>query len=158
MSNINSTETVRTIVADNPTAGRSQAAPTARVQSESGNDLPPTTLERDRRETQTAQRQVQRTEAAVQQLNDYVQSFQRDLEFSLDETSGRSVVRVVDTSTQELIRQIPNDVALRLARNLKENLQTYLQTELQTQAISELNTPKSGAGSSASLGLINTRI
>ena len=59
-----------------------------------------------------------RVERAVAKLNDYVQSFQRDLRFTVDEDLGRPIVRVIDRSTQEVIRQIPNDVTLRLARNL----------------------------------------
>ena len=58
-------------------------------------------------------------EQAVARLNDYVQSLQRDIVFSVDHDSGRSVVRVVERGTQEVIRQIPSEVALRLARNLQ---------------------------------------
>ena len=76
---------------------------------------------------------------AVAHLNDYVQSIQRDLHFYVDKASGRSVVTVVDQNTQEVVRQIPSDVALRLARNLKA------QQEAQPA-------PSEG------LGLIDTRI
>ena len=58
-------------------------------------------------------------EQAVARLNDYVQSLQRDIVFSVDHDSGRSVVRVVERGTQEVIRQIPSEVALRLARDLQ---------------------------------------
>lgn len=57
---------------------------------------------------------------AVAQLNDYAQSVRRELQFSIDNGTGRSVVRVVDRETQELIRQIPSDLALKLARQLDE--------------------------------------
>jgi flagellar protein FlaG len=60
--------------------------------------------------------------AAVAQINDYVQSVQRDLQFSFDDELGATVVRVIDRRSGELIRQIPNDVALDLARNLKEKM------------------------------------
>ena len=60
-------------------------------------------------------------EQAVARLNDYVQSLQRDIVFSIDQDSGRSVVRVVERGTQEVIRQIPSEVALRLARNLQNH-------------------------------------
>jgi len=55
---------------------------------------------------------------AVAQLNDYIQSVQRDLEFRLDEGSGRSVITVVDRNSQEVIRQIPTEVTLLLAQKL----------------------------------------
>ena len=59
--------------------------------------------------------------SAVTRLNDYVQSVQRDLEFSVDEASGHSVITVIDRNTQEVVRQLPDDVALELARNLQNN-------------------------------------
>ncbi|MFN3235440.1 MAG: flagellar protein FlaG [Pseudomonadales bacterium] len=55
---------------------------------------------------------------AVAQLNDYIQSVQRDLRFSLDEDSGRSVITVIDSQSNEVIRQIPEEVTLSLAQKL----------------------------------------
>ena len=57
---------------------------------------------------------------AVKQINDFVQDIQRDLEFSVDDDTGRTVIRVYDSKTDELIRQIPNEEVLELAKNLKE--------------------------------------
>src|SRR4051812_50194907 len=45
---------------------------------------------------------------AMTELNDYMQSHQRDLQFSLDEGTGATVVRVVDRTTQTVVRQIPS--------------------------------------------------
>lgn len=55
---------------------------------------------------------------AVAQLNDYIQSVQRDLRFTLDEDSGRSVITVIDSQSNEVIRQIPEEVTLSLAQKL----------------------------------------
>jgi len=60
-------------------------------------------------------------EEAVSQLNDYVQNVQRDLQFEVNSELGHTIVRVVDQQTQEVIRQIPDDVALRLAENLQQD-------------------------------------
>jgi flagellar protein FlaG len=57
---------------------------------------------------------------AVDKLNDFVQNLQRDLQFSIDEKSGEMVVKVIDTASQQVIRQIPSEDALKLARNLME--------------------------------------
>jgi len=83
--------------------------------------------------------------AAIADMNRYVQSIQRDLKFSIDESSGQSVVQVIDRSTQEVVRQIPSDVALRLARNLKLQQMRYA---------SDAGAVKSTAGDAA---LIDTR-
>lgn len=57
-------------------------------------------------------------EAAVAKLNDYIQSTKRDLKFEVDEDSGRTVITVFDSATQEVIRQIPPDVVKDLAQKL----------------------------------------
>jgi len=55
---------------------------------------------------------------AVKQLNSYVQSINRNLEFNIDNDSGQTVVKVIDSETDELIRQIPNEEALSIAKQL----------------------------------------
>jgi len=58
---------------------------------------------------------------AVSQLNDFVQNVQRDLQFEVDNELGQTIVKVVDQSTKEVIRQIPDELALRLAENLQQD-------------------------------------
>jgi flagellar protein FlaG len=65
--------------------------------------------------------QREQLDQAVSQLNDFVQSVQRDLQFEVNNDLGETIVKVVDQSTQELIRQIPNEVVVRLAENLQQN-------------------------------------
>ncbi|MGC4007646.1 MAG: flagellar protein FlaG [Pseudomonas sp.] len=57
---------------------------------------------------------------AVSKLREQAQSVQRNLEFSVDDASGETVVKVVASDTGEVIRQIPSEVALKLAESLKE--------------------------------------
>ncbi|WP_166263155.1 flagellar protein FlaG [Marinobacter caseinilyticus] len=68
-------------------------------------------------------REVQREQLndAVTRLNDFVQTVQRDLQFEVNNDSGKTIVRVVDQATDKVIRQIPDDVALRLAENLQQD-------------------------------------
>ncbi|WP_075185551.1 flagellar protein FlaG [Teredinibacter haidensis] len=60
-------------------------------------------------------------ETAVASINDYVQSIHRDLQFSVDEDLQQTVIKVVDGGSGELIRQIPEEVFLELARKLNED-------------------------------------
>lgn len=55
---------------------------------------------------------------AVSKLNEYVQKTQRDLDFKLDEDSGKTVIRVYDRHSEQLVRQIPNEQALEMAKRL----------------------------------------
>lgn len=52
---------------------------------------------------------------AVKQINDLLRDRQRELEFSIDEGSGRTVVKVIHSETGEVIRQLPPDVVLQVA-------------------------------------------
>ncbi len=55
---------------------------------------------------------------AVSKLNEFSQKTQRDLNFQIDEDSGRTVIRVYDRITAKLVRQIPDEAALELAKKL----------------------------------------
>lgn len=57
---------------------------------------------------------------AVQDLNQYAQSLRRDLHFSVDEESGETLVRVLDPESGEVIRQIPSEEVLSIARSLEK--------------------------------------
>lgn len=58
---------------------------------------------------------------AVSRLNDYVQNLRRDLQFSIDEETGHTVITVTDSATQEVIRQIPSEEALAIAHSLEKD-------------------------------------
>lgn len=57
-------------------------------------------------------------DSAVASMQNYAQSIKRNLDFHLDESSGRVVVQVVASDSGEVIRQIPSEEALELAANL----------------------------------------
>ncbi|RLK51021.1 flagellar protein FlaG [Alkalispirillum mobile] len=57
---------------------------------------------------------------AVDRINEFVQVVQRDLEFSIDEDTGRTVVKVFDSKNEELIRQFPPEEILAIAEQLEE--------------------------------------
>ncbi len=50
----------------------------------------------------------------------YFQQRQQHLSFSVDETSGRMVVSVIDSTTAEVIRQIPNEEMLVISRRMRQ--------------------------------------
>ena len=61
-----------------------------------------------------------RIKEAVARLNDYVQQAERKLNFQVDKEAGITVIRVFDKQSDELIRQIPNEDAVSLARKLNQ--------------------------------------
>lgn len=63
---------------------------------------------------------AQHVQQAAQQIQKFLTDSQRSLEFQIDEASGISVVKVRDTSTGDVIRQIPNEETVKLAQILKD--------------------------------------
>ncbi|WP_339844745.1 flagellar protein FlaG [uncultured Halopseudomonas sp.] len=59
-------------------------------------------------------------EAAVSDMQNFVQSVQRDINFNVDDSSGRVVINVTEATSGDVIRQIPSEEALRLSENLSE--------------------------------------
>jgi flagellar protein FlaG len=63
---------------------------------------------------------------AVSQLNKSAQANSQGLEFSVDSDSKRTVVKVVDQTTKEVLRQIPTPEALEIAKALESKSSTGL--------------------------------
>lgn len=61
---------------------------------------------------------VEQVKQAVTNINKSLQSLSQDLEFSVDADSNRTIVKVVDQRTKEVIRQIPSEEALEIAKAL----------------------------------------
>ncbi|WP_426212044.1 flagellar protein FlaG [Pseudomonas sp. TWR2-1-1] len=59
-------------------------------------------------------------EKAVSDIQEFAQSNQRKLDFSIDDTTGVMVVKVIASDSGEVIRQLPSEVALKLAQNLAD--------------------------------------
>lgn len=59
-------------------------------------------------------------EQAVKDIQEFVQSTQRQLNFSIDDSTGQVVVKVVATDSGEVIRQLPSEAALKLAQSLSD--------------------------------------
>ncbi|MFK0090816.1 flagellar protein FlaG [Pseudomonas sp. NPDC090755] len=57
---------------------------------------------------------------AVSDIREFVQASQRKLDFSIDDSTGRVVVKVIATESGDVIRQIPSETALKLAQSLSE--------------------------------------
>ncbi len=57
--------------------------------------------------------------AAVEQLNNLVQDLRRELQFSVSEDSGRTIITVINKETEEVVRQIPPDEVLQVLEHLQ---------------------------------------
>lgn len=57
---------------------------------------------------------------AVNSINEAMKALSQGLEFSVDEESNRTIVKVVDQKTREVLRQIPSLEALAIAKALDQ--------------------------------------
>jgi len=59
-------------------------------------------------------------EQARASIERFVQSMKRELEFAVDDASGRTIITVRNKETGEIIRQIPSEEVIALARAYAE--------------------------------------
>lgn len=100
-------------------AGRSAPAEVPRNQQI---DVAPSGDEQAAKAATDEARDVSReqVESAVSTIQEFVQSVRRNVNFSVEDSSGRVVVKVTDASSGDVIRQIPSEEALQLAESLDE--------------------------------------
>jgi flagellar protein FlaG len=68
----------------------------------------------------------ERVSDTVDHLNELMQQSRRELHFSVDDNSGRTVIKVIDSATQELVRQIPPEQLLSLMHNFENDSSSLL--------------------------------
>lgn len=57
-------------------------------------------------------------ENAVSRIKDFIQPINDSIQFSLDDETGMTLVKVIDLETKEVLRQIPSEEALNIAKAL----------------------------------------
>lgn len=55
---------------------------------------------------------------SVKNLNDYMQQSHRALQFVLDKDSGMTIIKVLDSETNKVIRQIPSEEVVEMSKQL----------------------------------------
>jgi len=60
----------------------------------------------------------EKLEAATQSVRDFVEPINSNLEFSVDNDTGQLVVKIIDRATKEVIRQMPSEEMLAIAKAL----------------------------------------
>ena len=66
---------------------------------------------------------------AMHKLQQAIEPVANDLTFSVDEQSGKTVVRVVDSVTKELIRQIPSEEVMAMAHSIEQQAGMLVQAK-----------------------------
>ncbi|RKY85277.1 hypothetical protein DRQ09_07495 [candidate division KSB1 bacterium] len=59
-------------------------------------------------------------EKAVEELNQNIKIFNTKLSFSIDDKTGKTIIRISERDTNKVIREIPPEALLRVASKLNE--------------------------------------
>jgi len=94
------------------------ATPVAAAVSPTPAESLPSSIEAGKAQAESTTTDSSQLQKAVSKLNDYVQNLQRKLSFSVSAETGRTIIKVYDAETDELIRQIPPDETIRLAESI----------------------------------------
>ena len=60
---------------------------------------------------------------AIAELQDFVDGLGRSLSFRQDDSIDRSVITVLDTQTKKVVRQIPSEEVVAIARQIREDVE-----------------------------------
>lgn len=70
--------------------------------------------------------EVPKIESVTKQIDSFLRSIGRTINFRVDPGSGRTIVSVLDATTGEVIRQVPGEDALKLAQSIENSLSAFV--------------------------------
>ena len=62
---------------------------------------------------------LEKLQDAVEKMNELMQGGKRSLNFSVDDSTDKVVIKVMDLDTEEIVRQIPSEETLKFAEHLE---------------------------------------
>ncbi len=74
--------------------------------------------------------EIPKIESVTRQIDTFLRSTNRSLQFRVDDATGRTVVSIVDTETGEMIRQVPGEEVLRLAQRVEDSVGALLDEQV----------------------------
>ncbi|OKY24705.1 flagellar protein FlaG [Thalassotalea sp. PP2-459] len=70
-------------------------------------------------EAKTEEESNAEIKTALDEISEFMQLYNRNVNFSMDEESEKTVIKVFDTESNELIKQFPSDELIELAQKIK---------------------------------------
>lgn len=109
------TQGVREIQAANPRAARAPDFAVTNSEHETKGAAP-----KAGQETRSAKVSEKELDAMVQEMKDLAAQHNINLDFSVHKSTGETVIKVVDATTKEVVRQLPPEELLQLHETLEE--------------------------------------
>ncbi len=92
----------------------SQAGETQRPPSEPARAVTAVAVPDEQNSNET----IEQVRAAIEELRAQVRNVRRELDFHVDEDSGRTIITVLNAETGEVVRQIPPEETLQLIQDM----------------------------------------
>lgn len=86
----------------------------ARVTQNQGST--PVQIEQAVTQTEKIEASRQELEEAVKAVNDFLKPINNSIQFNLDDDTGKTIVKVIDLATKDVIRQFPSEEMLSIAK------------------------------------------
>ncbi|SIN75393.1 flagellar protein FlaG [Salinivibrio sp. ES.052] len=122
---LHSTHSDGTKIAKDVRVGRTQPDPVSQHQQaerrEARESMQQRRVEQSQRIEDNRQLQRKQLERLVERLDEFMSDFNKGLAFRLDEDTGRSIVTVYEMNSGDIIRQIPEQEMLELAKQLSQH-------------------------------------
>ncbi|MDR3432233.1 MAG: flagellar protein FlaG [Rouxiella aceris] len=114
-----------TLSSAEPITRQTKSATTTATIDVAGGVRPADTVTAQAVQAVATQNDTEKVKDSLQRVNSVVKAMGRELDFSVDDETHARVVKVVDTQTHEVIKQIPSEEVLRFAAAL-DHLQGLL--------------------------------
>ena len=114
ISSINSSNL--TGIATRPVAAEANTAEVRQAFAKQASSSTPVQTEQSVTQTQKTEANRQELEDAVKQVNDFLKPINNSIQFNLDDDTGRTIVKVIDLATKDVIRQFPSEEMLAIAK------------------------------------------
>lgn len=102
--------------APRPVAAETPAVELRQTRTAQNSSAGPVLTEQSVAQSQKVEANRKELEAAVKEVNDFLKPINNSLQFSLDDDTGKTVVKVVDIATNDIIRQFPSEEMLSIAK------------------------------------------
>lgn len=112
---------VSNIARPSPASTVANAPPPAPAPAAVATDQPATLAEKEHIQAQLAAQAIpsrSQLDAAVKSINEAMESLSQQIEFTVDKDTDRTVVKVIDQRTKEVIRQMPTEETLAISKAL----------------------------------------
>ena len=104
----------------NTTAQQPLTADVRQVRATQNSSSTPVQTAQAVEQTQKVEPSRQQVEEAAKTVNEFLKPINNAINFSLDEDTGITVVKVIDVATKEVIRQIPSEEMLVIAKAIDQ--------------------------------------